>query len=233
MAQQDGAIGQAAVASPGPSIVPAALGMHIGLAVVCGSAVYTGWQRAIVTLPQWGVMLLVAAALLAAALWRRSGMEKQVWVRGCLALAGLLLLFLCYDPQLGAIGPLADLLPAPLVFAYPSIALPAILLTFICWIAYRRGGGEPAEVVPFRAAAWWAMGLIAALALFAYAVLHGPHSLALESTLRPILAATQGGLLVIVLTGIGGGPAVRRAPHVYMALALVLAFARNIAYPVG
>jgi hypothetical protein len=31
-------------------------------AVVCASAVYTGWQVSIITYPQWGVMLLVAAA---------------------------------------------------------------------------------------------------------------------------------------------------------------------------
>jgi len=214
-------------------IIAAAIGMHLGLLVVCASAVYTGWQRTIVTMPQWAMMLLVAATLLVAAISRRAGIAQQPWARGALALGGLLVLFLAYDPQLDAFPALAERLPGALLGAYPGIALPGVLLAFVSWLAYRSLGGESDAPVPFRAAAWWAAGLLVALSLFAYSVLHGPHDLPIESTLRPILAATQGGLLVVVLSGIGGGEAVRLAPHVYLALALICAFARNMAFPVG
>lgn len=212
--------------------LPAAVGMHIGLGIVCFSAVYTGWQTVIITYPQWAVMLGVALALGYAGLAPERGQARRLWVRLTLGLAGLLAFRLCYDPQIADIPRLGEELPRAFLDTYPGIALIGIIIALVCWALYRNAGGElRLGTIPFRRSVAAAMGLVVALAIVSYLLLHGTHHLPLSLTLRPILAVLQGGALVYVLLGIGGGPGVGRAPHNYFALTLALAFARNMAFP--
>lgn len=210
----------------------AAGGIHLGLLIMCVSAVYTGWQRAVVSLPQWGVMVLVAAALLVGAFCCGVGTLKRTWLRFTLMLTGLLCLSLCYDPQLASIPRLGGELPADFASTYPSIALLGIVIALVSWLAYRGFGGEdPRDGVPLRPAVGLTTGLICLLAVGLYFLLHGTHDLALSESLRPILVTAQGGVLAAILLGIGGRPGIGRAPHVYLALTLLLACARNMAFP--
>lgn len=212
--------------------LPAAVGIHLGLGIVCFSAVYTGWQTVIITYPQWAVMLGVAAALGYAAFAPRRGQPRRMWVRLTLALAGLLALRLCYDPQIAAIPRLGEELPRAFLDTYPGIALIGVVIALVCWAMFWNAGGELGlGTIPFRRSVAAAAGLVVLLAVVAHLLLHGPHDLPLSLTLRPILVVLQGAALVYVLLGIGGGPGVRRAPHVYFALTLILAFARNMAFP--
>ena len=207
----------------------AGTGIHLGLLIVCGSAAYTGWQRSIVTLPQWAVMLAVAVALLVGGL---TGRLQRTWVRLALALAGLLCLKLSYDPQITAIPRLAEGLPPAFTETYPSIALVGIVILFLSWVAYRSTGGEHGlGVIPMRWSSLLAAALVTATAAVAYMLLHQAHDLAPSAALRPALMAAQAGCLVAPLLSSGGGPVVGRAPHVYLALALIAAFARNMAFP--
>ncbi len=211
---------------------PAAVGMHVGLAIVCGSAVYTGWQRSIVTLPQWALMLILAATLLGIAFSRRPGIALRAWARGALALAGLLVLRLCYEPQLDSFARLGEELPEAFLMAYPGIALVGIVIAFASWLLYVGGGGLlPLGTIPARRSAFLATGLMVAFAAFCHFMLHGPHDLYLADTLRPILGVLQAGCLTVVLLSIGGGPGVRKAPHIYVAVTLIAAFIRNMAFP--
>ena len=212
--------------------LPAAVGIHLGLGIVCFSAVYTGWQTVIITYPQWAVMLGVALVLAYAGLTPARGQARRLWVRLTLGLAGLLAFRLCYDPQIANIPRLGEELPRAFLDTYPGIALIGVVIALACWVLYRNAGGELGlGTIPFRRSVAAVLGLVVVLAVVAHLLLHGPHDLPLSMTLRPILAVLQGGALVYVLLGIGGGPGVGRAPHIYFALTLALAFARNMAFP--
>ena len=212
--------------------LPAAIGMHIGLGIVCASAIYTPWQKSIITYPQWAVMLLVAGALLVAGLSRWRGVARRTWARLTLASAGLLVFRLCYDPQLGSVPRLAEELPESFLSTYPSIALIGIAVALVSWFLYTGAGGElDLGVIPFRRSVLGATGLAIAFSLVAYFLLARSHELPLSEMLRPVLTVAQGGALLFVLLGIGGGPGVRRAPHLYFAITLIAAFARNMAFP--
>ena len=212
--------------------LPGAIGIHLALLALCVSAVYTPWQRSVVTLPQWGVALLVAVALLVGAVTGGARGVRRPCVRLLLALAGLLALKLSYDPQLAAIPGLSDKLPQTFLDTYPGLALVAVAVLLIAWLAYRGAQGEHGMgAVPLRHSAVAALGLAAASAVVAYLMLHTTHDLPSSATLRTLLMVAQAGCLTVVLPGIGGGPGIGRAPHIYLALALILAFARNMAFP--
>lgn len=215
------------------TLLAGAVAIHIGLGILCVSAIYTRWQSAIVALPQWGAMLLVASALLYAGLSGGVSMARRLWVRLTLGFGGLLVLGLCYDPQLAAIPRLGEELPQVFVDTYPSIALIGVIAAIVGWIAYLGAGGEMGHgPAPMRRSAAASVGLIAAFSLFAYALLHPAHALPGSSALRPILMALQGGALAVILPGVGGGVGIRKAPHLYLGLTLILAFVRNMAFPV-
>ncbi len=213
------------------AILPGAVGLHLGLAVVCCSAVYTGWQRSIITAPQWGVILLLAASLVVAAVSRRE-VAAHPWARLGLALAALWVLRLCYDPQLEALAPgVAGVLPGAFMATCPGLSLIGVLIVLLAGAAYVRAAGRTADEPRFAAATVTMAGLLVACSLVAYALLRGPHELPAAEMLRPVLTVIQGGVLVYLVPAAAGGPAVGRTPYWLLALTLVLAFARNMAFP--
>jgi hypothetical protein len=143
-----------------------------------------------------------------------------------------MVLGLCYDPQLSAIPRLGEELPAVFADAYPSIALVGVVIALVGWLAYVGAGGEMGRgPAPMRRSAALTVGLVAGFSVFAYALLHPAHALPGSATLRPILMAFQGGALVGILPGAVGGVGVRRAPHLYLGVTLILAFVRNMVFP--
>lgn len=213
-------------------LIAGAVAIHVGLGIICASAIYTGWQSSVVSRPQWGAMLLVAAALLYAGLTGGPAMARRTWVRLTLGFGGLLVFGLCYDPQLAAIPRLGEDLPSAFADTYPGVALIGAIIAFAGWLAYRGAGGEMGHSpAPMRRSAAASIGLVVALAAFSYAMLHRAHELPASATWRPILMALQGGSLAVILPGIGGGPGIRKAPHLYLGAALILAFLRNMAFP--
>lgn len=215
-----------------PRVPVATIGVHLGLAMVCVSAIYTDWQRSMVTYPQWGVMLLTAGALLYVGLSRKPGVPQRGWARMTLALGGLLAFRLCYLPQLESIPRLAELLPAALLETYPSIALVGVIIALISWLLYARSdAGEQARPVPLLRSALLASALLLAIAAFNWLVVGRHHELMASEVLRPALIIVQGAGLLIVLLSMQGGPGIKRAPHIYIALSLVAAFIRNMAFP--
>jgi len=212
--------------------LPAALGIHLGMAVVCFSAVYTGWQSTIVTMPQWAAMLLVGAGLIYCGLRRGAGTAVRSPVRVLLALGGLMVFQLCYEPQLANIPRLGEELPEVFTSTYPSIAIVGAAIMLASWLLFVGGGGQlPLGVTPYRNSVGIAVALVSAIALFCYFMLHGPHDLFFAESLRPILRAAQAGIIAGVLLSIGGGLGVYRLPHLYIGVTLILAFLRNLAFP--
>lgn len=210
----------------------AAAGMHLGLLTVCFSAVFTGWQRSIVTLPQWGVILLVAAALLAAGCWGGGRLLGRTPTRLLLTLAGLMALGLCYEPQLAASPWIAERLPEAVLSAQPGIALVGTTVLLLSWLAYLGARGERAGAWPqFRVAAGVATGLVLATSAFTYMLLHPAMGWPAAEALRPVLCLAQAGVVCIVLAGTSGAPGIRMGPHIYLGLTLILAFARNLLFP--
>lgn len=211
--------------------IPPAVGIHVGLAILCASAIYTRWQLAFINQAQWAVMVAVAVALLWVCMCRRPQVVTDTWARLCLALAGLWVLRLAYDPQLSAIPRLGEDLPETFRATYPGIGLVGVVIALLSWLIYRSVGGElDLGPAPFRLPALVATGAVMGMALVALALLRPAHGLPASETLRPMLAALQGGGLVIMLLGIGGGPGVGRLPHLYLALTLIAACVRNLAF---
>ncbi|NSW57327.1 MAG: hypothetical protein HPY44_15030 [Armatimonadetes bacterium] len=212
--------------------LPAAVGIHLGMAIVCFSAVYTGWQSTIVTMPQWAVMLLVGVGLIYCGLRRGAATAVRCHVRMLLALGGLMAFQLCYEPQLANIPRFGEELPEVFTSTYPSIAIVGATVMLVSWLLYVGGGGQlPLGVIPLRNSVGIAVSLVAGIALFCYFMLHGPHDLFFAEALRPMLRAAQAGIIAGVLLSVGGGPGIHRIPHLYIGLTLVLAFLRNLAFP--
>jgi hypothetical protein len=84
--------------------------------------------------------------------------------------------------------------------------------------------------LPMRRSAVLAGGLVIALSLVSYLILHRPHDLPPADTLRNVVMAMQAAALVVILMGVGGGRGVGRAPHVYLAVTLIAAFVRNLVF---
>lgn len=209
-----------------------AMGMHLGLLTVCAAAVFTGWQRTIVSLPQWGAMLLVAVGLAVMSLWGGGRHLGRTPTRLLLTLGGLMVLGLGYDPQLAAIPGLGAHLPETLLSAQPSISMIGAVVLLVAWFGYVSAGGEDGVHWPqFRVAALAASGLTLAVIVFNYLLLHSVMDLPAAEALRPALSLAQAGALSVVLAGTSGGPGIRMAPHLYLSLALILAFARNLVFP--
>jgi hypothetical protein len=212
--------------------IPGAIGMHVGLAILCFSTVYSSWQRVIFTLPQWGAVLIVAVALLYAGLRPGPRTALRAWVRLLLALGGLMAFRLAYSPSLDSIPRLAEDLPAPLLETYPGIGIIGVAIALVFWGLWASAGGHlPLGIIPFRRSALLAGGLAVGCAVLTYFLLSGPHDLFVSETLGPVLRIVQVTGLSAMLVSIGGGAGGGRAPHVYIALSLIAAFVRNIAFP--
>lgn len=212
--------------------IPGAVGIHVGLAILCFSTVYSSWQRVIFTLPQWGAVLLVAAALLYAGLRRGPRTAVRTWSRLLLALGGVMAFRLAYSPSLDSIPRLAEELPAALLETYPGIGLIGVAVALVFWGLWASAGGHlPLGIIPFRKSILLAGGLAVGCALLAYFLLRGPHDLFVSESLGPILRILQVTGLSAMLVSIGGGAGVGRAPHIYIGLSLIAAFIRNIAFP--
>ncbi len=214
------AVDSAVVPSP-PRGLPAAWGIHLGLLLLAGSALYSR-QIPPLHLKQIGVLGVVGLALI---IWAALDSRRTYLARGLRLLMGLaaaLLFGLAHAPRAMswvAEGSTRDLLE----YLQVNLGTLAILVLFLSWLAYYATGGERSRPpAPLRPAALATGGLIVFLALFAYVALFNMYGRKGDlGTGLVIFQALQFMALLAAVLGSSGGPLVRRAPAYYLGAALL------------
>jgi hypothetical protein len=216
------------VAARGPAPYLAA-GLHVGFLLVCVSAAITS-QPADFPKRAWGAPVLVGLALVIAFFATRGRSAIVTWGRLLVALGIGLALGLAYDPQLKALPGLASIEDSALGPYNLGLANVGSLLVLIFWIALAATGAErPLWPAPLRNAAFVACGLIAVTAIGMYLYLgqlydlEGPFQ-----TVDLLQKSAQYTVLIGAALGLSGAGRVRGWPQLYVGLALLAAFARNI-----
>jgi hypothetical protein len=219
----------AADRAPVPLLAPPrglalAWGIHLGLLVVAGTALYSK-QSPTLTLRQAGLLALVGLAL---AVWAAAEGHRPEVGRGLrllMALGAVLLLGLARAPRLATFLPPDEPLRDILSYLQVNLGTVGVFLAVFFWLGYRSAGGERFQrPPPLQRAALLSSALIVVLALvchFAFFDLYGRGG-DLGTGLVIFQAVVYGGLLAVVL-GASGGPLVRRWPAYYLGAALLAA----------
>ncbi len=203
--------------------------MHAGLALVGVSAIWT--LQPAMTPRHWAPLVLVALVMLACAAATRGRCGFQDGGKLLTALGAAMVLRLARDPQLTAIPALSEALPAWLAAISPGLATLGLLLAAICGYLlvrtlnnYLGHGHEP----PFLCALNWGSLLILVLSIGTFFTLRRLYEVDV-SYLSLLLAGTvQYYLLIRTALTSSGRMTVGAAPQVYLALAILGAFAHNL-----
>ena len=216
------------VAARGPAPYLAA-GLHVGFLLVCASAAITA-QPDDYPKRAWGAPVLVGLTLVISFIATRGRFAIATWGRLLLALGIGMALGLAYDPQLKALPGLAGLEDSALGRYNPGLANVGSLIVLIFWLALAAAGAErPLLPAPLRGAVYAAFGLIAVTAIGMYFYLGSLYNL--EGPFQTVDLLQKGLQYVIVIgaaLGLSGAARVRGWPQLYVGLALLCAFARNI-----
>jgi len=200
----------------------AAWGIHLGLLLVAGSALYSK-QSPPLGPKQLGALVVVAVALILwAALERRQGRVSS-GLRLLLGLAAALLLGLARAPRLTTWVAEGQLAGDLLGYLRVNLGTIGVAVVFASWLVYYMAGGEREQPrAPMRRAVVAAGGLVVVLGVLIYAAFFNIYGR--RGDLGAGLAmfqALQYVALVSALLGSSGGPLVRRLPAFYLGLALL------------
>jgi hypothetical protein len=218
-----------------PSVAPTkptaylAVGVHLGFLLICASAVIT---RQMPDFPKraWIAPILVGLTLLIAFAATRGRFALTEWGKGLLALGLGVAFGLTYDPQLANLPGLSGVSDSALGQYNPSLANVGVLLVLVFWGLIAATGGESRlGPRPFRRSAVISFVLIAATAVFAYWFLGLYYDL--EGPFHTIDVMQKGFqylVLILAAVGLSGGIGVRGWAHLYVGLALLAAFVRNL-----
>ena len=148
-----------------------AVGVHVGLATVCVSAVYTIQPEGWFSSRQWACFALIGVAtVIVAAVGRGRAAASQVG-RLLLALGGAAALYLAYDPLLGDLPGLSALTVGFLGQFDPGLEFAGVVVALVFWLAHRISNPGPCvtplycRAVVASAAAVLVVGLVMHLAL--------------------------------------------------------------------
>lgn len=208
-----------------------AIGVHVGLLVVCASCVYTlepllfAFSRR-----QWLAFAVLGLALIGAVAFTGGRAAASRAARLLLALGAGLALWLAYRPLLEELPGLSGLLPPGLAQLQPGMGLVGLVIALIFWLVYR--GVAPAGIrpgAPFRRAVLASAGLLLVLAAVMYLGLRGLYDLGggLESLILTYYVVEYAVLLVISVE-MSGAAGVGGLAHLYVGAALVIAAGRNL-----
>ena len=214
-----------------PAGLYAAYGLHLGLLLVAVSAVLSR-PPAGLGLGHVTVLVLVGLALLIWAALERSGGSSSAF-RAATALGAALLLGLARTPRLTLPAPDEPHLSGAMrwavqLFSQPPLTLAAVgaLLACLCWFVMRASGGRALiRREPFQVAVIWAGLMLVAFSLLLYLVLQPLYGISGRElgTWAAVMRAVYLVALLVPTLAATGGPLVRRAPAVYLGLALLAA----------
>jgi hypothetical protein len=204
-------------------------GVHAGVITVIFGAVYTAQvPGAVTTMEYAGYGLIGLALVLAGGI--RAVEIGSAGSRGLLALGGAIALYLAYDPQVMALpggGMLAD---SPVGMLEPNVAHVGVMVAglFLGLQAAVDRRVLPSHV-PFRGALIVAVAGLVALGMITSALLGRIYDLSMTTGASVLAFRTVAyGLLMLICLTIPGVRGVRRAPHIYLGLALIGAVVRNL-----
>jgi hypothetical protein len=209
--------------SPAPYL---ALGVHLGLLLICVSAVYT--RQYGFSMLRWSGIGALGLVLLGSGLATRGLVALTKWGRLLLALAAGLLLALAYEPQLAEIpllGRMGDLPYLPVSLGSVGVAL-VLIFWLLCHLAQAEMGMLSP---PFRQAVLVtgaALVGLAALLYFLFAPLYDMEGG--EPTRLVVFNVFQYTVLLAGVVSTSGGPGIRGWPLLYLGLALLGAVAHNL-----
>lgn len=215
------AVDSAVEPSP-PRGLHAAWGIHLGLLLLAGSALYSK-QSPPLTTRQIAVLVLVGLALL---VWAALDSRREHLARGLrllTALAAVLLFGLAHAPRAMSWVAEGQRVRDLLEYLQVNLGTVGILIVFLSWLVYYAAGGERAHrPAPLRRAVVSAGEVIIVLAVVVYVALFNIYGRKgdLGSALV-IFQALQFMALASAVLGSSGGPYVRRAPAYYLGAALL------------
>lgn len=217
----------------GFSLLLAAL-THVGLIVICLSAIYT-LQPPTLPTRRWAGLVVLALVMLGNAIVSRGRSGFSVNGKLLTALAGGIVLSLAGEPQLANLGNLGETLPPWLVSLYPSIATVALVWAVTFGLAYLRASNadRAQRTTPFLGGLHASGLLVLVLGLVTFFALTRLYPIDPMYLSLLISNALQYYLLLLVLVSISGRIGVGSSIELYMAVTLLLACARNILGPHG
>jgi len=215
---------------PPAASVGTALGVHLGLAVVCVSAVYTIQPEGWFSTRQWLSFALVGVVLLATVAFTRGRGAATPSGKLLLALGAATALYLAYDPLLDAIPGLSALTVGFLGQFEPGLALIGVLIALLSWAVHRvLAPGANGGAGAYRGALLIATGALLVLALVMHLTLSSVYDLsAATSNLVLGFRVLQMAAILLVAGEMSGEAGVGGVAHMYVGIALIAAVARNL-----
>ncbi len=206
-----------------------ALGVHVGLATVCVSAVYTIQPEGWFSSRQWVSFALIGIVTLIVAAVGRGRAAASPVGRLLLALGAATALYLAYDPLLCDLPGLSALTVGFLGQFDPGLASVGVAAALVFWLAHRISNPGPCvtplycKAVVVSAAAVLVVGLVMYLALSGIYDLSGT-----TSNLIVGFRVLQMAAIMLVALEMAGAVGVGALAHIYVGLALLAATARNL-----
>ena len=207
------------------------VGVHVGLIVIIFGAIYTSQieMRGMVPTAEWAGYIAVGLALVLVGVIPAADISSAA-SRGLLALGAAMALYLGSTPWLADLPGGAFLMESPVGQAMPAVAHLGVVIAgvFLGLQAALNRRILPRRV-PFRMATVVAVLILLFLGIVAWLALRNIYDLSMTTGPSVLIFRTVAyGLLMVVALTIPGVRTVRRAPHIYLGLALIGAVVRNL-----
>lgn len=215
----------AALTSPARQI---SWGIHLGLGLVCFSAIYT-LQPGDFTPLRWAGLAIVGLVLIVSAAATRGLIALRRAGRLLLALGAGLVLSLAFEPLLEDLPGLRDKLGESWTQLYPGLAAVGVGVALFSWLLFYLAAGERGlHPVPFRRSVLLTAALLLGLTAVMYIGLRPLYGMdGGQNTRFIIFTVLQYAALLVVVLGSCGGPGVRGWPFLYLGGTLLAIPVRN------
>lgn len=204
--------------------------MHVGLLLVCASAVYTV-QPPTMGMERWLGLGLLAIILLVWAAVTRGRCAFSDGGRLLTALAAGIALSLAADPQLASFSNFGETMPSWLMGLAPGLSMAGVIIASIfgLWYLYTLNNYlRHGHAAPFRWGLHAAALLIIALGIVTFLALDRFYQMDVMDLATLLGNALQYYLLLLVVLSVSGRTGVGAVMQVYFAATLLLALARNV-----
>ncbi len=207
------------------------VGVHAGLIAIIFGAIYTSQieMRGMVPAAEWVGYVAVGLALVLTGVIRAVDISSAA-SRGLLALGGAMALYLGATPWLADLPGGGFLIEGPMGQLQPGVAHLGVVIAGLS-LALQAAIDRKVlpRRVPFRPATVAAVVVLVIAGMIAWFALRNIYDLSMTTGVSVLAFRTIAyGLLVVVCLTIPGVRSVRRAPHIYLGLALIGAVVRNL-----